>query len=111
MPENAIKMGEILGNELSNIRSPLIKETRGIGLFRAIEVVHDAHVDGGDLAYSLMKLGLLTKATHNFSVRLAPALVITEKQVIESANIIKEGVAVLEKINNERSAKGEKRYK
>ena len=33
MPENALKMGAILKEELTSIRSPVIKETRGIGLF------------------------------------------------------------------------------
>jgi ornithine--oxo-acid transaminase len=79
MPENALRMGEILGDELSQIRSPIIKDTRGRGLFRAVEVAHDAHVNGNDFAYVLMKLGLLTKATHNHSLRLAPALIINEK--------------------------------
>lgn len=50
-----------------------------------------------------MKLGLLTKATHNYSLRLAPSLVINEHQIIDAAGIIKEGVKVLEKLNNERS--------
>jgi acetylornithine/succinyldiaminopimelate/putrescine aminotransferase len=81
----------------------LIKETRGRGLFRAIETVHDAKVKGDDLAYILMKLGLLTKASHDFSIRLAPALIIKEKEIMEAANIIKEGVKELEKLNNERS--------
>ena len=107
MPENALKMGEILGDELKKIKSPIIKDTRGRGLFRAVEVAHDAHVNGNDFAYVLMKLGLLTKATHDYSLRLAPALIINEDQVREAAGIIKEGVKVLEQLNKERSvAKG-----
>jgi acetylornithine/succinyldiaminopimelate/putrescine aminotransferase len=39
---------------------------------------HDAKVNGNNLAYILMKHGLLTKATHDYSVRLAPSLVTTE---------------------------------
>ena len=77
MIENSLKMGEILRDELSKIKSPLVKETRGRGLFNAIELVDDSYVDGNDFAYVLMKLGLLTKAAHEFAVRLAPALVIT----------------------------------
>lgn len=68
-----------------------MKETRGRGLFRAIELVHDAKVKGDDLAYILMKLGLLSKASHDYSLRLAPALIIKESEVIEATNIIKEG--------------------
>jgi acetylornithine/succinyldiaminopimelate/putrescine aminotransferase len=65
--------------------------------------VHDAKVKGDDLAYILMKLGLLTKASHDFSIRLAPALIIKEKEVLEASKIIKEGIKELEKLNNERS--------
>ena len=70
----------------------MIRETRGRGLFRAIELVNDSKVKGDDLSYILMKLGLLTKASHDYSLRLAPALIIKEKEVIEASNVIKEGV-------------------
>jgi len=79
-------------------------ETRGRGLFRAIEVVHDARVKGDDLAYILMKLGLLSKASHDYSLRLAPALIIQEKEIVEATNIIKEGFKHLEKLNKERAS-------
>ena len=102
MPQNALKMGDILGDELSKIKSPIIKDTRGRGLFRAVEVASDSRVNGNDFAYIMMKLGLLTKATHDFSLRLAPALVINEKQILEAASIITEGVKVLENLHKER---------
>jgi len=50
-----------------------------------------------------MKLGLLTKATHDYSLRLAPPLVIKEKEVVEAAKIIAQGVKELEKLNQEKS--------
>ena len=81
MPENAAKMGEIFKDELSKIKSSIISDQRGRGLFRAIDVNRDSRVNGNDLAYILMKLGLLTKATHEYSLRLAPALVIKEEEV------------------------------
>ena len=103
MVENAVAMGDLLHDQLSSIKSSLIKETRGRGLFRAIETVHDARVKGDDLASILMKKGLLTKATHDYTIRLAPALIIKEHEIMEAAKIIKEGVKELEKLNNERS--------
>jgi ornithine--oxo-acid transaminase len=106
MPENALKMGDILRDELSKIKSSIISDQRGRGLFRAIEVSKDSHVNGNDFAYILMKLGLLTKATHDYSLRLAPSLVIKEEQVKEAASIIKEGVLVLEHLHKERSTHG-----
>jgi acetylornithine/succinyldiaminopimelate/putrescine aminotransferase len=53
-----------------------------------------------------MKLGLLTKATHTYSLRLAPALVINEDEIKDAASIIREGVLVLENLNKERSTSG-----
>ena len=50
-----------------------------------------------------MKQGLLTKATHTYSLRLAPALTITEKQILEAIMIIKVGIKELEKLNKERA--------
>ena len=50
-----------------------------------------------------MKKGLLTKATHDYALRLAPALVIKEGEIIEAANIIKEGVKELEKLNDQKT--------
>jgi len=103
MVENSLRMGEVMRDELATIRSPLIVDQRGRGLFRAIEVNKDSHVNGNDFAYILMKLGFLTKATHDYSIRLSPALVINEKEVKEACGIIKDGLAVLEKLNKERS--------
>ena len=50
-----------------------------------------------------MKKGLLTKATLDYALRLAPALVIKEGEIIEAANIIKEGVKELEKLNDQKT--------
>ena len=55
-----------------------------------------------------MKLGLLTKATHDYSIRLAPALIINKKQVKEASQVIAEGVKVLDKINKDRSTAAKK---
>lgn len=95
MIENAEHMGNLMGNLLSEIKHPLVKESRGRGLFRSVELVHDAQVKGNDLALILMHNGLLTKATHNYSIRMAPALTINEAQVHKSVKIIKKGLREL----------------
>lgn len=77
-------MGEIFKDQLDQIKSPLIKETRGKGLFRAIETVKDSKINADDFAYILMKLGVLTKVAHDYTIRLAPALIIKEHELIEA---------------------------
>jgi acetylornithine/succinyldiaminopimelate/putrescine aminotransferase len=57
-----------------------------------------------------MKLGLLTKATHDYSLRLAPALVIKEDEVRAAASVIREGVLVLENLNKERATSHQKKH-
>ena len=102
MVENSLKMGEILADYLGQLNTGLIKEVRGRGLFRSIELTRDSKVDGHDLAYALKNNGLLTKATHNYTLRLAPALTATEKEITEACKKIKKGFIAIEKLNRER---------
>lgn len=49
-----------------------------------------------------MRRGLLTKATHDYTVRFAPALVINEKDLLRSTKIIKQAFMDIGKVNRER---------
>ena len=81
------------------MKSYLVKEVRGRGLFHAMEFVETEKVTGNDFAKILMKNGLLTKATHTYAMRFAPALVITEDEIYESAEIIRKSLKELEEYN------------
>lgn len=105
MIENAANLGPVLLSEVSNIKSPLIKEVRGRGLFVGLELRNDLKVDGNDLSKILMKKGLVTKATHDSTIRLAPPLVITKEEILQAVEIIKAAVKALEILNEERMAK------
>ena len=67
MVENSKKMGDLFMSELRKIKSPLIKEVRGRGLFVGIEVeqADDIKVDGNHFAKMFFKHGVLTKATYD----------------------------------------------
>ncbi len=90
LPENSAKMGRYLLDKLivglmtdENIILNLVEDIRGIGLLIAIEFYHNiAH----DVCHRLAKAGVLVKDTHNKIIRLAPPLVITEKQTNELAS-------------------------
>ena len=69
---------------------------RGRGLFVGVEIKAEAHVDGNHFAKLLMKHGLLTKATHDSTIRLAPPLVITADEVRQSIDIIRTATTELE---------------
>ncbi len=78
--ENSKFFGEYLLAELKKIKSGIIQEIRGKGLWVGIELKKDV---GGARKYceQLMKLGLLCKETHENVIRLAPPLVITKPEV------------------------------
>ena len=102
MVENSAAMGALLKSELKKIDSPLFKEVRGRGLFVGVELKEDAHVDGNDYAKLCFKHGLLTKATHDSTIRLAPPLVITEDEVHQSLDIIRAATEDLHALNEQR---------
>jgi ornithine--oxo-acid transaminase len=81
MVENSRKMGEYLMAGLKSFKSPLIHDIRGRGLFQGLEVKNGLKVDGNDLSYIMFYNGMLTKATHERTVRLSPALVINKEEI------------------------------
>lgn len=81
MVENSAKMGDLMKSELRNLDQSMFSDVRGRGLFVGVEIKENLHVDGNDFAKILAKHGLLTKATHDSTIRLAPPLVITEEEV------------------------------
>jgi ornithine--oxo-acid transaminase len=103
MVENSAKMGDYLISKTRQLTSPLIKEVRGRGLFQGIEIKDGHHVDGNDLAKILFQNGLLTKATHDLTVRLSPALVITSDEIDFAMEIITKSMSQLEDLNHQRS--------
>jgi ornithine--oxo-acid transaminase len=78
--EHAAELGVHLAARLAAIRSPLVKETRCLGLWAGVELVPEA---GGArrYCYALKDRGLLCKDTHVNTIRLAPPLVITREQL------------------------------
>ncbi|WP_028552587.1 ornithine--oxo-acid transaminase [Paenibacillus sp. UNC451MF] len=61
----------------TEIHSPIVTDIRGKGLFIGIEL----SVAARPYCERLMNLGLLTKETHHFTLRLAPPLIISKEQV------------------------------
>ncbi len=78
--ERAAELGRQLATRLKSLRSPLVKETRCLGLWAGVELLPSA---GGarQYCYKLKERGLLCKDTHTHTIRLAPPLVITQEQL------------------------------
>lgn len=90
LADNAVRMGKIFRRKLRHIKCPYIKEIRGKGLFNAIEIVKDSPVSAWDICLWLKDKGILTKPTHETSIRLAPPLTITKPEIRQVARIIRE---------------------
>lgn len=95
MGENAIQRGEELRNGLRAIHSKHIRLVRGKGLLNAIIIDHPEKEAAWTLCLELMKNGLLAKPTHGDKIRLAPPLIITEKEIQEALDIIRKSLKIL----------------
>jgi len=78
--ERSAELGEYLLAQLRTIRSPLIREVRGKGLFIGLEV--DARrTDARAVVDRLLARGLLSKDAHGTVVRFAPPLPIGKDEI------------------------------
>jgi ornithine--oxo-acid transaminase len=82
--ENLVEKSHQLGihmmEQIQAIKSPAIKEVRGKGLWIGIEL-DPAVVKGRQLAEQLLEKGVLTKETHETTIRIAPPLIITQEEI------------------------------
>jgi len=89
LTEKAEALGKIFRAELRKIKSPFIKLVRGKGLLNAIIIEPKDGIEAWDVCIKLKENGLLAKPTHQHIIRFAPPLVITEEQIMECIDIIK----------------------
>lgn len=91
LAENADYLGEILRRELIALTSKtdLITTVRGKGLLNAIVIKPTAKTTAWEICVKLKENGLLAKPTHGDIIRFAPPLVMTEDQLMECVDIIR----------------------
>jgi len=85
---NAAARGAELRSGIEKLAAqfPFIKEVRGEGLMIGVELT----VDGTPFVAEAMNRGLLINCTHEYTLRLLPAFIITAKQVREFLGIFEE---------------------
>ncbi len=93
LAERAQYLGEILREALRDIDSDMISLVRGKGLLNAIVITPKNGKEAWDVCLALKENGLLAKPTHQHIIRLAPPLVITEEQLMECVDIIRQTLA------------------
>src|SRR5206468_8520965 len=74
------EQGAHLLERLNTVKSPLIREVRGKGLFIGVEVDRD-RITARDVVDRLLARGILSKDTHGTVVRFAPPLTIDREEI------------------------------
>ena len=90
LAENAERLGKIFREEFSSIKSHMIELVRGKGLLNAVVIRNQPGKTAWDVCVAMAEAGVLAKPTHGNIIRFAPPLVITEEQLREAMNRIKE---------------------
>lgn len=91
LTERAAEMGEYFLMELKKIKSPKIKEVRGLGLLIGLEI--NSPYIAREICLQLLEQKILTKETHESVIRLAPLIITKEQLDIAIAAIKKVMVA------------------
>ncbi|MAD98487.1 MAG: ornithine--oxo-acid transaminase [Flavobacteriaceae bacterium] len=92
LADNAQKLGEIFRRELQDFAKQydIIRTVRGKGLLNAVVINDPEHSNiAWEICLRLRDNGLLAKPTHGNIIRFAPPLVMTEEELMECVNIIK----------------------
>ncbi len=90
LAENAEKLGKIFRDEFRSIKSDMIELVRGKGLLNAVVIKNKEGKTAWDVCVAMAEAGVLAKPTHGNIIRFAPPLVITEEQLRDAMNKIKE---------------------
>jgi ornithine--oxo-acid transaminase len=81
--ERSAELGGYMLEKLTAIKSPLVSQVRGKGLFIGL-VIDPSKATARSICLKLLELGVLSKETHETVVRLAPPLVVTKAQLDEA---------------------------
>ena len=96
LAEKAEKLGQIFRSEMKSVKSDMIESVRGKGLLNAIVIRPKNGKEAWDVCLKMKELGVLAKPTHQHIIRFAPPLVITEEQLREAIDLIKEAITSFE---------------
>jgi ornithine--oxo-acid transaminase len=98
--ENLVERSRLLGTpmleRLGAIKSPVLKQVRGRGLWAGVEV-DPRFADAREVCERLMSKGVLSKETHGTVVRLAPPLVIARDDLDWALDRLEEVVREFER--------------
>ena len=92
LTENAQQMGQLFRSEMKKIPSDMIELVRGKGLLNAIVIKPKNGKEAWDVCLKMAEKGVLAKPTHQHIIRFAPPLVITQEQILDAVQRIRESI-------------------
>ncbi len=92
LAEKAQYLGELFRAEMENTGSDMVELVRGKGLLNAVVIKPKNGKTAMDVCLKMAENGVLAKPTHDHIIRFAPPLVITEEEMMEAIEIIKESI-------------------
>ncbi|MDT8401117.1 MAG: ornithine--oxo-acid transaminase [Bacteroidales bacterium] len=90
LAERAEALGNIFRDEFRSIKSEMIELVRGKGLLNAVVIRPKGDKTAWDVCVAMKENGVIAKPTHGHIIRFAPPLIISEKQLREAMNLIKD---------------------
>jgi len=89
LAENAENIGQVFRQELKSRLNPdIVSIVRGKGLLNAIVIPTTEDLNAGKVALKLRDNGLLSKPTHENTLRFAPPLTMSHEEIHNCINII-----------------------
>jgi ornithine--oxo-acid transaminase len=96
LADHSAKMGAYMLERLKKIKSPLIKEVRGMGLWAGVEFYKN-HLTARSVCERMSEKGVLTKDTHATVIRIAPPLNVTQEELDFGLDVFEEALKEMEK--------------
>lgn len=96
LAEKSEHLGHIFREEFRSIKSDMIELVRGKGLLNAVIIKPKGDKTAWDVCVAMKDNGVIAKPTHGHIIRFAPPLIITEEQLREAMNMIKETFKLFE---------------
>jgi ornithine--oxo-acid transaminase len=96
LAEKSEYLGKIFREEMGKVKSEMIELVRGKGLLNAVVIRPKNGKQAWDVCMKMRDMGLLAKPTHGHIIRFAPPLVITEQELRQAIEIIKEAILSFE---------------
>ena len=95
LDQRSAELGNYMLTRLKMLKSPLIKEVRGAGLWAGIDF-HKHLISAREVCEIMRLKGVLTKDTHYTVVRLAPPLIISKEEIDFAITVIEETLKEIE---------------